>query len=145
MTRFRNCVTVLVLGLASCDSRPPGPTLLPVTGTIKWKGEILAGANIHVIPIGNTAGAGSLGRTDDQGVYKLKYFRGGDGAVAGEYKVVISRRILPDGSAVPENYNVGPMDSDARESLPIEYSDPDQSTLTATIAAGGAPVDFHLK
>jgi hypothetical protein len=36
------------------------------------------------------------------------------------------------------------MESPARESLPGQYSDQGQTTLTANVAAGGGPIDFAL-
>ena len=136
----------LFVSLASCGQpQPAGSPLVPITGTVEWKGEVLTDAMVHFTPTENTAGAGGTGRTNAKGVYKLTNVRGGAGVVAGEYKVIISRRILPNGLPIPENYNVGPMDSDARESLPMEYSDPDQTMLTANVSAGIPPIDFKLK
>jgi hypothetical protein len=118
--------------------------LVPVTGSVRWQAKAVAGAELNFIPIGDTLGVGGTGRTDEKGGYELKYGRGGKGVLPGTYKVVISYRVLPDGSPVPENYQVGTHDSNARETLPVHYSDQEQTKLQATVPAGGGPVDFNL-
>jgi hypothetical protein len=132
----------LIFALAGCGgSSTPG--LVPVSGTVKLKGEFLSGAVVTFIPTADTRGAGGVGRTDAEGQYQLKYVRGGKGVMPGQYKVTISRRLI-DGKPVPEDYNVPEMDSPARESLPRHYAEADSTKLTATVAEG-APVNFDLK
>ena len=131
--------------LAGCiGSDPSAPKLVPVTGAVTLDGKPLAGAEVGFVPTGDTKGFGSVGKTDGEGKYKLTSARGGEGAVAGNYKVVISRRLMPDGSAPPSG-DKAPMESAARESLPTKYSMKGQTTLTATVPDGGGPVDFALK
>jgi hypothetical protein len=134
----------MVLVLAGC-SQSNAPPLIPVTGRVTLDNQSLAGAEISFIPTGTTAGAGSRGRTDPEGTYKLFALRGGVGAVAGEYKVVISRRVLPDGSPLPANSEVPPIESNAREQLPPEYSDPARTKLHTVVKAGNEPIDFSLR
>src|SRR5581483_2871771 len=122
------------LALASCNRTPPGPELVPVGGTVLYKGKALDHAHVIFQPGEGTAGAGAWGSTDEEGKYKLTYNRGNaPGTVAGQYKVVVSKRVFPDGKPVPPDYNVPTFDSDARETLPHEYSDFQFSKLTARV------------
>jgi hypothetical protein len=108
-------------------------------------GKALAGAAISFSPTGSTKGRGSAGRTAKDGTYELATPEGKKGAVAGTYKVVISRYVMPDGSEFVPNDRVSPMDAGARESLPLQYSDLNVTELTATVGEGGGTVNFHLK
>jgi hypothetical protein len=75
----------------------------------------------------------------------LRTAHSGDGAPVGSYKVVISKLKRKDGSDFPLDSPEGPMDAGADESLPPIYSDPEKTTLTADVPAGGGTVDFPLK
>lgn len=120
------------------------PKLVPVTGLVTLDGRQLAGADVTFMPIGETRGAGSHGRTGPDGRYSLTAVRGGRGAVPGTYKVIISKRLMPDGSEVPPNDPTPPIESPAREHLPRWYSDRQASELTANVPENGGSVDFPL-
>ena len=96
-------------------------------------------------PVGETPGWGANARTGDGGEYKLVEGKTGrSGVLPGTYRVVISRRTMPDGSPVPANDRTPPIESPARESLPPEYSDKQKSKLRITIPAEGGTFDFSL-
>jgi hypothetical protein len=116
-----------------------------VTGLVTLDGKPLSAAYVSFTPVGATKGAGSSGRTNAEGHYTLKNQGGGAGASAGNYRVVISKLVMPDGSDFPANSKVGPMDSPAKETLAPIYSDPGRTTLEATVPAGGGRIDFPLK
>jgi hypothetical protein len=137
------CVILLVL--CGCGKDPNQPDLVPMSGKVLLDDQPLAGADITFIPVGGTKGSGSTGRTDAEGVYKLTAIRGGSGAVPGEYRVVISKRVMSDGSDFPANSKLPPIESPAKETLSPEYSDRQQSKLTATVPAQGETKDFQLK
>jgi hypothetical protein len=120
-----------------------GPPLVPVRGTVTLNGKPLAGANVRFIPEGATQGVGSEAITDETGTYTLQYRRSGSGAIVGTYKVTVSKRRMPDGSA-PEK-DGSPITSPARETLPPIYSNTARSTLKAVVPEGGATLDFSLK
>ena len=127
--------------LASCGSS--NSDLKPVTGNVKYKGQPLAGATIRFMPAGTTGGFGGNGKTDEQGNYEITYVRGGKGLLPGEYRVTVSKRVMPDGSAPPEN--VEPIDSPAVETLPPRYSDEATTQLTKTVPAKGGTIKFDLE
>jgi hypothetical protein len=133
------------LVVCGCGQDANAPKLVPVSGTVTLDDKPLSGAVLTFTPTGDTRGGGATGRTGPDGKYTLKEPRGGSGAVAGAYKVVISKRVMPDGSDVPADYNVPEMDSPARETLPAHYSSPEQTTLIKTVPPEGGTVDFALK
>lgn len=133
-----------LLGLMSgCSNRPSGPSLEPVSGTVKYQGTPVDGARITFYPQGDTLGNGGSAKTDANGKYTVLYARGGEGLPAGDYRVVISKAVMPDGSEPPED--VEPMDSPAKETLPPKYSSETQSELTAAIDGASGAVDFDLE
>jgi hypothetical protein len=117
-----------------------------VIGTITLNDQPLANATITFIPKDGTPGFGGVGKTDAAGKYKLLGSR--DDAVGippGEYRVVVSKRRMPDGSEVPADDHTPPMNSPARESLPAAYSSMAATTLSATVRPGVGPIDFPLR
>jgi hypothetical protein len=138
------CATAAVL--VGCGAKgPPPPKLIPVSGTVSLDGQPLVSATLTFMPAGSTPGAGGFGKTDAQGKYQLTYARGGTGVPAGEYRVTISKRVMPDGKDVPDDDKTPPIESPARETLGPKYSDPTRATLTATVRENGDPVNFSLK
>ncbi|NOX52859.1 MAG: hypothetical protein GXP27_00160 [Planctomycetes bacterium] len=85
------------------------PDLGQVTGVVTLDGQPLPRATVEFHPIappGEPApGSASIGRTDENGLYELKYLKNVYGAVVGKHRVVItphaSSRIL-----LPSEYNV---------------------------------------
>jgi hypothetical protein len=138
---------LLILTLAGCGQRPTEPDLLPVSGRVTLKdGSPLPGAVVTFLPEGATKGIAYSGRTDQDGNYSLKSARGNEGAAEGEYKVTVSKLVLPDGSDFdPVTAGVGEIDSGAQQKLPAYYSDPDKTILKRKVTKGGGPVDLPLK
>ena len=134
-------LVALVSGCSQSD-----PSLVPVTGTVTVNDQPLANATVTFIPKDGTPGFGGVGRTDAAGKYKLAGSRDdAPGIPPGEYRVVVSKRLMPDGSEVPANDNTPPMNSPAKESVPAAYSSLAATTLSATVMPGAGPIDFPLK
>ncbi|NLX96157.1 MAG: carboxypeptidase regulatory-like domain-containing protein [Rhodopirellula sp.] len=117
------------------------PPLQPVSGTVILDGQPLKGAAVEFVPIGTTSGTGASASTGPDGKFALKC-QGRDGAPAGEYRVVISKEVMPDGSDPPPD--VMPAESGAQQMLPPEYSDYEQTTIKKTVAEGGGTIDIEL-
>ena len=132
--------------LAGCDSGTGDlPELVPVSGAVTLDGAPAAGVNVTFIPIGSTAGGASYGATDAGGKYELKSNDGRPGAAVGEFKVVCSKWVMPDGSdyvGVPGGPS--PMEAGAAEKLPPKFSDETATTLKATVPAGGGTIDLEV-
>jgi hypothetical protein len=133
---------LVLFALPGCGG-PKGPKLIPTTGTVSYNGKALSAARVQFLPIEGTEGVGGTGKTDAEGTYKISYRRGGEGLPAGKYKVVISKRVMPDGSEPSDD--VPPIESPARETLPARFSSQEGSTLQATVSEGGNPIPFDLK
>lgn len=145
MIRLSVVWAALLWAIGCGDAPSDAPKLVPVSGTVTLDGKALSRARVVFIPTGDTKGFGSEGVTDEEGKYTLKGNRGGAGAVPGTYKVVISKRIMPDGSEVPADDKTPPIDSPAKEKLLPQYSTPTTSTLTAKVPEAGGTSDFSLK
>ena len=137
-------VAPLAFFAAGCGgAAEEGPELLPTTGTVTLDDQPLAGADLTFIPADQTAGAGGTARSDESGTFTVGYARGGAGLAPGNYKVIVSRRLMPDGSPVPEGDTTPPIESPATESLPPKFSDPNQSALTVAVEPG-KPLEVKL-
>lgn len=128
---------------SGCGSKDPGPELTPVTGVILLNEQPLVNADLIFIPVEATPGVGGQARTKESGKFNVTYSRGGEGLPAGNYRVAVSYRLMPDGTPVPEGDTTPPIESPASETLPRKYSDYDHSELTATIAPG-KPIELKL-
>jgi hypothetical protein len=106
-------------------------------------GRPLPGATVWFYPEGSTPGLGGSGRTGLEGKYTLTPARGGAGLPPGEYRVVVSRALRPDGS--PPDPHVPPIESDARETLPAVYSNRETTTLRAGVSKEASRYDFALE
>jgi hypothetical protein len=106
------CCGILVLGgmilaIAGCDNPAPAG----VTGTVTFDGKPLANATVIFLPTDGSRS--SVGVTDTQGQYKLRFSASTPGAVVGEHKVEIrtatndpdpSEKIKPV-EIIPARYN----------------------------------------
>ena len=134
-------VLLSIVPLTGCGSSDEN--LKPVNGTVKYQGQQLAGATVTFLPIEDTPGFGGSGKTDVDGKFNIIYARGGDGLLPGKYKVTVSKRVMPDGSAPPDD--VDPIESPARETLPPHYSNEATTRITKTVAQEGGLADIDLK
>ncbi len=137
-------VAVVALVAAGCGRKSNMPPLMPVEGLVTLDGKPLAEASVHFHPVGDTRGRGAAANTDAEGRYSLIAPDGSKGAPMGEYKVVIGKLVMPDGSLFSGADGLAPMDSPAREAVPERYSDYERSVLTAKVPEGGESIDFPL-
>jgi len=140
---------VAVLVIAGCSRQPASnrPQTVPVKGRITLGGQPLAGATISFQPDGK--GNGASGISDDSGGYALSTFAAKDGAVAGKYKVAVTKMDgAPSGKDMNESGYAPPTASSPppKSLVPAQYADPAKSGLTAEVTAGAAnSFDFDLK
>lgn len=136
-------ITGATIGLAGCGEED-GPTLVTAKGTVTLDGKPLADADITLVPTGETGGLGGEGRSNANGEFTIASKRGGELISPGEYRAVVSKRLMPDGSPVPADDDTPPIESPARESLPARFSSEEASKLTANVAAD-QPIKLELK
>jgi hypothetical protein len=119
---------VSVLGAVGCGngSVDGRPTPVPVSGTVLFNSQPCDGAKVVFSPQDHTYAA--VGQTDAQGRFSLQTFEAGDGAVAGNFKVVVSKFEaidLPNGGFKETFF------------LPQRYRDSETSGLMATVPEDG--------
>lgn len=143
--RYVRC-TVLIVVVASvvgCGASSD-PNNAPVSGKVTLNDQPAGMCELTYIPQGDTKGNGGKGLTDSTGRYEIRSLQGKPGIAVGSYKVVVNRRLNPDGT--PPKPDESPIESQARETLPPTYSSADRTTLTVVVPAGGTKTaDFALK
>ena len=144
MIRVLSWIVLLLLTTNGCRDANV-PELVPVGGTVTRDGEPLSGALVEFLPLGDIPGNGGGGRTSAAGRYQLQTGQGHHGIPAGEYKVVIIKLVMPDGSDFPTDSDVPPIESAARQVLPARYSERDLTELRANVAAETQTHDFALE
>ena len=121
----KKAALLAVVVLAGCGSSgPPIPDLAPVTGTVTQRGKPLEGAAVSFWPEGK--GSPSVGGTDAEGRFELKYAGTHTGAPIGKHTVRISKMSGEAGS----------------ELIPAKYND--NSKLTQEVTKDG-PNDFKIE
>ncbi len=153
---------LLALVVTGCGG---GLSPIPVSGTVTHKGKPVEGATVTFVRgTGSlTNGEMAMGVTDASGRYELTSHFGpqtsGSGAVAGEYKVTVSKLVPPNGmtdaqykvltdaaarasergAALPPERRPPPL----AESLPPKYSSQTTTQLNAKVGGGGE-INFAL-
>jgi len=124
-----------------------------VTGQITENGKPVADVDVAFRPDNTVSGQKPAnGKTDSQGRYTLTTFSFGDGAMAGSYRVTLSKFDIAAGdSADIDSDDYVPPDASRsvkppKNQLPKNLSDPETSGLTATIdpAAEENVFDFSI-
>ena len=89
-------------------------------------------------------GKAAAGRFGPDGVYTLKTYDDGDGALVGHHRVVI--RGTPDGGddSVADR-SVGPITSFAEPVIPRKYANVQNPLLSAEVIKGGSTIGFDLE
>jgi hypothetical protein len=146
-------VAILLFAVVGCGGGPSRPPTYSVTGQITDNGKPVADVDVAFRP-DNTAGGQkpANGKTDSEGRYTLTTFSFGDGAMAGSYRVTLSKfDIAAGGSADVDSDDYVPPDASGsikppKNQLPKKLSDPETSGLTATIdpAAKENVFDFSI-
>ncbi|MCU0874759.1 MAG: DUF4198 domain-containing protein [Pirellulaceae bacterium] len=162
--RFSGTCTAVLCGLilaALGGCRDSGlPEVFPVTGSVTFQGKPLEGATVTFFAKEGKLAAGELafGTTDAEGRFRLRSQAGPtealDGAIAGEHRVTISKLVPPQGMTEEVYQQKVEAEKAAGESgvygaprevvpprvelLPSQYSDVQQTTLTATVKDGEA-------
>jgi hypothetical protein len=139
--------------LAGCGSGHPDT--VPVSGTVTYQGNPVAGAQVTFMPQEGGARAG-IGTTDGQGKYELTTFEENDGALPGKHSVTISMPVEggDPGTAEDPTAAYGDMMSQAASGQPVgapegtipgKYGAAKTSGLTAEVTPGDTkPIDFDL-
>ncbi len=109
------------------------PKVVPVSGTVTYKGEVVEGADVVFRSAGQKNPAYAL--TDAEGRFELTTFDQGDGAVPGSHQVRISK-IVVEQPEIKDPEGIIPPTKEENH-LPAKYNDFEKSKLTATVQEEG--------
>ncbi len=134
----------------------------PVTGKVTYNGAPVPGAVVTFSP--NKSGVpGASGITDNQGTYILTTYDAGDGAVEGEYKVMVSKTApsASGGGGAPAHDPTGASGNTGAPShagggkgaassgggslLPAKYAKATDTPLLKTVAKGDNSIDLVIE
>lgn len=151
--RFFTLVACIgLIGLSGCLGG--NSDIAEVTGTVKVDGEPIEYALVSFIP---AQGRASIGRTDENGVYRLAYLADQKGALIGEHQVMIETKVVPETSYGGATYDEdGPIKQEKKpkkgvrntgrkEMLPKKYCNRMETELTASVKKGSNTIDFDLE
>ncbi|MCS7239330.1 MAG: carboxypeptidase-like regulatory domain-containing protein [Thermoguttaceae bacterium] len=95
-----SAVLAIIVGCGRSDLPPLGT----VSGTVTLNGQPLEGVTVMFQPV---QGRPSLGQTDANGAYELRYMAGVKGAVVGKHRVEVfwPEDAGPGKPRIPERYN----------------------------------------
>ena len=128
---------LIVLGCAAKDRWQAGrPPVHPVSGSVTYDGKPLPQAIITFLPV--TGSHTAFGRSDDQGNFRLTTFDDGDGAVAGDYNVTVTRIVVENEPDPRDPEHLPPLHHAEYSMIPENYAEADKSGLTLTVPEGGA-------
>ncbi len=144
---------ILISGCGSSVEIPEyAAELIPVTGIVTANGQPVTGANVIFHPEGSGNSQTAYGRTDAEGRYTLTTPIAGlsleqqAGAVAGAYKVTVSRIARPDGSPIAEGVTeADAMAEGARETVPPMLTDPSRSPITMSVDGSRSDYDLSIR
>jgi len=144
-------VAAAVLATAGCGDDSGLPQRYPVSGTVLYKGEPLPSGTIVFEPANLDTGRVASG-TIENGSYDLSTSGDGpDGAMAGDYKVVVISKVV-DNSGVVANQqggagrqeDVARAEASAERKIPKKYEQSATSGLSAKVEAQSNTIDFTL-
>jgi len=150
MSRYRLWCAVFVVSLALAGAGCGGADKpISVRGTVTLGDKPLAGATVVFIPDGDK-GRQANGTTGKDGSFQLTTFKPDDGALAGNYKVVVQHA---SGVEAPPAANMrdamkGQADAVKKtrppaSDVPAQYSDPGKTPLKQKVPPDG-PVQIKL-
>lgn len=119
----------LAVAAAGCGGSDDRIDTFPARGQVLWEGQPLSGALVVLHPqnASDPISLSARAETDDQGQFVLGTYDSEDGVPAGQYRITVHVHRLQKAG---ESFEPGP------DLMPAKYSDPAQTELTASIAAG---------
>jgi hypothetical protein len=161
MSRSSWLLLAVSLAFLGCNSEGAKLSTIPVTGTVTLDGKPVPGAAVAFSPT-DAKGRAASGLTDIDGKFKLTTMTSGDGALAGSYKVAITKNVGGDSGPKEDPRNSGkkmtPEETKAmmeavmkgkvvegKSEVPEKYTKADTSGLTAEVKSGENNFTFEMK
>lgn len=125
---------VCCLVLAGCEAVPEHQKgTVPVKGSVTLNGSPVPGATVTFLAPKDGRSASAV--TDAQGRYALTTFRRGDGALPGDYNVIVMKFEVVTGEPTGKKYVPVQENPEPKNQLPGRYARPGKSGLKATVTA----------
>lgn len=145
--RLAGLIILVSVSFTGCGGPPAIDKVntVPFKGTVTLDGKPLPYAKVTFMPDGNNKNPSAEGAADAAGKFELTTSIGPNrkpGAGPGDYKVVISQFLAPNGS--PQD-PAKPAEIPGKEALPDKFSNLSKTELKATIPAAGGEQNFDLK
>jgi len=134
--RFCCLMAASLIMLSGCGGASDTPEMGYVTGTVKMDGKPLKNALVTFRPQDHETARQSVGTTDEQGFYELKYSLRETGAMLGKHQVTISTAGMASGEYGADGEGSG----QTGEKVPAQYNV--KSELTAVVEPGTQTIDF---
>ena len=136
-------VPVMVASFGCAPAGDDGPLRVPATVTISHNGSPVDGANVTFVPKGE--GQAAYGVTDAGGKAKLSTLGEDDGAIPGDYDVMVRKTETEASDVQVDSNEIGAMPAGADATKPIEtrnllpekYSAIGTTDLKATVTDNG--------
>lgn len=122
--------TAALLVLSGCGSDGL-PNMVPIRGEVTYNGKPLNHGRVVYLPKDPTKCRQASGPIKADGTFELTTQKGGDGAMFGDYEIVVFSRGSDNGSQAKtrEEYEAA-MKNSATESIPERFMDPSTSGVT---------------
>lgn len=132
-----SCAALFVGCESSTGPKATVEAVVPVSGTLTYKGEPLENHQISFLPSDGRRPA--IGTTDATGRFTMGTNRAGDGAPPGTHKVTVvwSPPTPPDGAGQETVIDDPTLLPKPKVQIPAKYSSPESSGLTQEVPAGG--------
>ena len=143
------CAFVFIIAVIGCGSGG-GLRVEYVEGVVTLDGKPVSDASVTFIPTSDTPTIETaMGMTNERGVYKLSSMNGKPlaGAVAGEYKVLVSKieaKSLSEGVEYGTSFGYS-VPYTQTHLLPAVYRNPDDTPFRVTVKKGKNKMDIELK
>jgi hypothetical protein len=142
----------LAVCLAGCPSGPGAAVIgetAPVSGKVTLDDKPFEGATVEFVPLDGSGNSG-FGKTDAEGKYTVETQSGGEkkkGLAPGRYKIGVSKKVLGDGSPMPDNMSPNDlmMKGGMKEAAPRKTSIADSSGIDFTVPKEGGTKDIQLQ
>lgn len=136
MSRFKAfCASFMLSVIVLVGCRRPGlEGAIPVRGKVTYEGKPVTGGEIRYIPADTQAGRIARGKLNDHGEFELTSLKAGDGALPGDYTIVVLAESVGSGDDRAAEEESG---ADAAFASKMRYEKPANKGFRA--ASGDGP------
>ena len=137
MNRFvpGSCAILLLAAIGGCFRSGGLEDTVPIRGEVSYLGKPLESGEVRYVPVDPNAGRVARGTIDSHGKFRLTTLNDGDGALPGEYRIVV---VVYEEQFDDISRREGDEDRSGRMEtpstpIPVRYYKPETSNLTDTV------------